>query len=198
MLKEILVEASRKAQAAGIETAVILDALRQADTFLEITAEALPVENEPPFSIGWVTVDSRAHVAHSVKLANMRIRPPLAARNVIVGATASTALVAASNIAFPLACLTFLFALHFARRHDITYEQGCVLALAWNASEYIDGKYVFAEQDLLDSLSQMTSFGVYDFNTAKARTALSNLSAWGMMKAEGPAYTLLERVSVKN
>jgi hypothetical protein len=168
----------------------------------------------PPRAVTeWVILDTRRQVARSTKSYNVVIDPMNALRNGIAAAreagvaagvagffgkaVAVGALGTAQVLAVPLACLAFIMAAHFGRRRDITYEHGCVLALAWSVSEYVDGKFVFVEEDLLSAVVDMPTFGVHDFNEAKAKTALSRLEAWGMMESDGPAYSLLERITMK-
>lgn len=190
----------------------LVDVASLTRTYLRI--QAVPLTLEPPKVVEWVTLDRRLEVARSVKLYNVMIDPMSAIRNALVGAReamaaaggaslyASSATLPATTlaglVAAPLACLAFLLAMHFGRRRDLAYEHGCVLALAWSVSEYVDGKFLFVEVDLMSALDAMPLFGVHDFNKSKCLTALSRLAAWGAVERHGPAFMLLERVTVKD
>jgi hypothetical protein len=212
LLDNELAEAISLVTARGITTGDLNAAREAAANSFDISLRAAPMP--PPVALTeWVTLDARHQVARSTKSYNVVIDPMNALRNGIAAAkeagvaagaagffgkaVALGALGTAQILAAPLACLAFILAAHFGRRRDLTYEHGCVLAFAWSVAEYVDGKFVFVEEDLIAAIVDMPTFGVHDFNEAKARTALSRLEAWGMMKSDGPAYILLERITVK-
>lgn len=196
----------------GVLPLPLVDVASLTRTYLRI--QATPSAWEPPKVAEWVTLNRRLEVARSVKLYNVMIDPMSAFRNALAGAReamvaaggaslyASSATLPATTLAgllaAPLACLAFLLAMHFGRRRDLAYEHGCVLALAWSVSEYVDGKFLFVEVDLMSALDAMPLFGVHDFNDSKCLTALSRLAAWGAVERHGPAFMLLERVTVKD
>ena len=164
-------------------------------------------------SVGWMSISRRAQTARSVKMYNIKLEPLLAIRNGLsaakeVGALATagtlTALfqtgavaIAGGVLAIPMAAMAIILSVHFARKKDVQYEHGCLFAIAWGVSEYVDGVHVFDEEELFASLELMKDFGIFDFTPDKARTALSRLTAWGMMEGDGPAHVLLERVTVR-
>lgn len=167
----------------------------------------------PSDVIGFVRVDTSRQSAHSVKVQNVAVRPMLALRNALGGATTLATLatggaltnllatgavsVAGGLISLPLSALSFVMAAHFARRQEIGYDHGCILAIAWSVSEYMDGNYIAAKEDLYAALPSMADFGIFDYNVAKAMTAISRLQAWQALRIRPTDLVLHERIKVR-
>jgi hypothetical protein len=198
-------ERARKRAKASLSSKEISPGL--AESMASLAMDAL----RPTRVLGFMPIAHSRRAARSYKLYNIKLDLFQALRNFLGPARDASMIAAAGGLGTWLAtglasmgglvgvtivALGFIVGAHFAVRKEVQYDQGCLLVLAWSASEYIDGRHILDEAVLFEQLPLMKEFGIHDYTEAKARTVLASLVSWGMMEKDGPAYILRESVKV--
>jgi|SRR3990167_1315562 len=142
--------------------------------------------------------DRAAYSFHIRNLARNSMGAAAAATGALtaLGKAALDAPGASSIITGAGAAVALAVGLHLTRRVSVSYEDACLLHLAWSIAEQDGPPFVTGEEVLLKEIGEFPSrYRIHGYNRDKLKNSLNNLSSLGAVRESGEIYMLVDRIS---